>query len=126
MKTRRAAETEVLRRAEQPPDRHELWGRPLHRRRLSATGRAGRYRLAVARGDLGDGAGAAAVSEPAAPAESQRPKPDWAEIHQEMRRKGVTLMLLWQEYQERHPGHGLPVQSVRQPLPPVAWARWTW
>ena len=29
--------------------------------------------------------------------------PDWAAIHQELRRKGVTLELLWQEYSERHP-----------------------
>ena len=29
--------------------------------------------------------------------------PDWAHIHQQMRRKGVTLMLLWQEYKEQHP-----------------------
>jgi transposase len=29
--------------------------------------------------------------------------PDWSLVHQELRRKGVTLMLLWQEYKERHP-----------------------
>ena len=28
--------------------------------------------------------------------------PDWSEIHQQLRRKGVTLSLLWQEYRERH------------------------
>jgi transposase len=27
-----------------------------------------------------------------------RPLPDYAEVHQELRRKGVTLMLLWEEY----------------------------
>ena len=32
-----------------------------------------------------------------------RQEPDWAEIHQELKRKGVTLALLWQEYKERDP-----------------------
>ena len=31
--------------------------------------------------------------------------PDWGRIHRELDRKGVTLMLLWQEYVEAHP-HG--------------------
>jgi transposase len=34
---------------------------------------------------------------------SQRPLPDWVEVHQELRRKGVTLFLLWQEYKARWP-----------------------
>jgi transposase len=29
--------------------------------------------------------------------------PNWEDIHRELRRKGVTLMLLWQEYKEAHP-----------------------
>ncbi len=29
--------------------------------------------------------------------------PDYAQIHQELRRKGMTLMLLWQEHSENHP-----------------------
>ena len=37
---------------------------------------------------------------------AERPQPDWGEIHRELRRKGVTLMLLWQEYQERYPDTG--------------------
>ncbi len=28
----------------------------------------------------------------------QRPQPDWAIVHRELRRSGVTLMLLWEEY----------------------------
>ena len=32
---------------------------------------------------------------------------DWAHIHSELRRKGVTLMLLWEEYRSDHPdGYG--------------------
>jgi transposase len=38
----------------------------------------------------------------ALPAEP-RPVPVWADIHREMKRKGVTLFLLWQEYKEIHP-----------------------
>jgi transposase len=35
------------------------------------------------------------------------PVPDWAQIHTELRRKGVTLRLLWDEYREAHPdGYG--------------------
>jgi transposase len=33
----------------------------------------------------------------------ERPLPDWAEVHQELRKKGVTLLLLWQEYQAGNP-----------------------
>jgi transposase len=33
----------------------------------------------------------------------ERPVPDWAKIHQELRRKGVTLSLLWEEYKESYP-----------------------
>jgi transposase len=29
-------------------------------------------------------------------------EPDYASIHQELKRKGVTLLLLWQEYEETH------------------------
>lgn len=31
-------------------------------------------------------------------------EPDLARIHQELKRKGVTLQLLWEEYDEAHPG----------------------
>ena len=30
-------------------------------------------------------------------------EPDWAEIHRELKRKHVTLAILWDEYIERHP-----------------------
>ena len=32
-----------------------------------------------------------------------KPLPDYAYVHQEMKKKGVTLELLWQEYKEVHP-----------------------
>ena len=36
-----------------------------------------------------------------------RPQPDWAHIHRELRRKSVTLTLLWEEYRAVHPdGYG--------------------
>jgi len=34
---------------------------------------------------------------------ASREQPDWAAVHRELRRPGVTLQLLWQEYIERHP-----------------------
>ena len=36
-------------------------------------------------------------------AEPVRPLPDWAEVHLELKRPGVTLQLLWEEYREVHP-----------------------
>jgi transposase len=40
---------------------------------------------------------------PARPADVVRPLPPWSHIHSELRRKGVTLALLWQEYKAEHP-----------------------
>jgi transposase len=47
----------------------------------------------------------------------QRPQRDWAQVHRELRRKGVTLQLLWVEFKERCPeGHQYTrfVQHYRQ------------
>lgn len=38
-----------------------------------------------------------------APSGQPRPLPDWSTIHRELRRKGVTLQLLWLEYKETSP-----------------------
>lgn len=40
--------------------------------------------------------------KPAVP-DAQRPIPDWVKVNQEMRRKGVTLFLLWQEHRFSQP-----------------------
>src|SRR5690606_14013995 len=32
-----------------------------------------------------------------------RPVPDWPTVHRELKRKGVTLFLLWEEYKTAHP-----------------------
>src|SRR5262245_3563444 len=37
---------------------------------------------------------------------SSRPVPDWPYVHAELRRKGVTLYLLWDEYKTQHPDDG--------------------
>jgi len=39
----------------------------------------------------------------AADQKRSRPEPDWQYIHQELRKKGVTLQLLWEEYKEQYP-----------------------
>jgi transposase len=38
---------------------------------------------------------------PPRPRSSHRQEPDYAELHQELKRPGVTLQLLWEEYRER-------------------------
>jgi transposase len=40
---------------------------------------------------------------PALAARDRRPQPDWAAVHRELRRPGVTLQLLWEEYRALHP-----------------------
>lgn len=42
----------------------------------------------------------AASSPPSSPAKTL---PDWRGIHEQLRRKGVTLQLLWQEHHQAHP-----------------------
>jgi transposase len=40
-------------------------------------------------------------------AEPLRPQPDWSRLHAELRRPGVTLLLLWEEYRAGQPeGYG--------------------
>src|SRR5215475_14115138 len=44
---------------------------------------------------------------PLVAAKDRRAQPDWAEIHRELRRPGVTLQLLWEEHRGIHPdGYG--------------------
>ncbi len=44
---------------------------------------------------------------PFTPPEALRPQPEWARIHAELRRPGVTLLLLWEEYRAGQPdGYG--------------------
>ena len=44
---------------------------------------------------------------PQATAKDRRPQPDWAAVHRELRRSGVTLQLLWEEHRAVHPdGYG--------------------
>jgi transposase len=39
--------------------------------------------------------------------ERRKAEPDWAHVHHELRRPGVTLMLLWEEYRQGEPeGYG--------------------
>jgi transposase len=38
---------------------------------------------------------------------ARRPRPDWAAIHRELKRPGVTLQLVWEEHRAQHPdGYG--------------------
>src|ERR1044071_7707430 len=38
------------------------------------------------------------------PAEAERPEADWAAVHEELKRRDMTLSLVWQESREQHPG----------------------
>ena len=53
---------------------------------------------------------------PPPPSRTERPLPDWSEVHRELRRKNVTLSLLWQEYKETHP-EGLQYSLVLRAVP---------
>ena len=35
-------------------------------------------------------------------AQAERPVADWAKLHEELKRRSVTLVLLWQEYRAEH------------------------
>ena len=52
------------------------------------------------------------VSSDAPAAASRRLEPDYGALHRELRRKGVTLQLLWEEYVEGNPG--LPTYRYTQ------------
>ena len=58
--------------------------------------------------DLGDAALERRLyPAPAAAARDWRSLPDWPAVHRELRRKGVTLQLVWEEYRATHPdGYG--------------------
>jgi transposase len=44
---------------------------------------------------------------PTVAASNRRPQPEWAAVHRELRRPGVTLQLLWEEHRAVHPdGYG--------------------
>ena len=54
--------------------------------------------------DLDDGALEARLfARPAVPLARDRVVPAWAELHQELKKPGVTLALLWTEYRAEHP-----------------------
>lgn len=54
--------------------------------------------------EMDDAALEARLFPPAPPSGTPRPLPEWSVVQQEMRKKGVTLQLLWLEYKAAHPG----------------------
>lgn len=52
---------------------------------------------------LNESALAQKLQPPSAPTAAATPLPDFAYLHQELRHKGVTLQLLWEEYAAHHP-----------------------
>ena len=58
-------------------------------------------------GELDDAGVEALLYPPTSPSVVTRPVPDWGRVHKELRRKRVTLQLLWMEYREACPdGYG--------------------
>lgn len=53
--------------------------------------------------DLDDAALEKLLYPPTKGRSQRRPEPDWNHIHEQLKLKGVTLSLLWQEYKEQHP-----------------------
>jgi transposase len=53
--------------------------------------------------DLDDAALEKMLYPPPLQPPARRPEPDWNYVNSELKRKGVTLLLLWQEYKEQHP-----------------------
>ena len=48
--------------------------------------------------------------------EPSRPQPDWSRLHAELRRPGVTLLLVWEEYRAGQPdGYGYAVSATSTP-----------
>ena len=57
--------------------------------------------------DLDDAALERRLFSPPFAAEPARPQPDWPRLHAELRRPGVTLLLVWEEYRAGQPeGYG--------------------
>src|SRR5260370_7573460 len=60
-----------------------------------------------------------------APGQRRRVEPQWAELARELKRPGVTMMILWWEYREVHPeGYGYSrffalLRRFAKPLTPV-------
>jgi len=48
----------------------------------------------------------AALGKPRSDEERRKTEPDYRRLHTELRRKGVTLLLLWTEYRQEHPEDG--------------------
>ncbi len=58
-------------------------------------------------GGLDDAALERKLFSPPFAAEPSRPQPDWPRLHAELRRAGVTLHLVWEEYRAGQPeGYG--------------------
>ena len=57
----------------------------------------------------------ARLYKPPVARESRHLEPDYAHIHRELRRPGVTLQLLWEEYQQHHAGHPSSTRNATSP-----------
>lgn len=86
-----------------PDGRPECWGGAEHGERHAVPSRGGRCEVPLG-AQLADEARREALLYPT-PRQSRvgRSAPDMVQIQQEMRKKGVTLQLLWREYGQQSP-----------------------
>ena len=63
----------------------------------------------------------ARLYKPAVARQSRHLEPDYAQLHRELRRPGVTLQLLWEEYQHQHAGQAYKYSAFCEKY--KAWAR---
>ena len=54
---------------------------------------------------------------PPRPRSSVRQEPDYVVLHQELKRPGMTLQLLWEEYRDSLRRAGLPLQRLLRQVP---------
>ena len=88
--------------AQRAADRAECRAEPSGGVELSAPGRGVRVVVAVA-AELDDAELERRLFPPLPPSSVARPEPDWVEVHRELKGKGVTLELLWDEYKAANP-----------------------
>ena len=69
--------------------------------------------------ELNETALAQKLQPTSAPTTPTLPLPDFAQLHQELRHKGVTLQLLWEEYAAQHPSDHYSYSHLRCALPRI-------
>ncbi len=87
---------------ERAADRHHDWGESVDGRRVSAARCRYRHHLAGPEGLDDAELERRLFTLPGFDEKPVRPLPDWSHVHKELKRRAVTLLLLWEEYRAEH------------------------